>query len=108
AGMLLEVQLPHGGTVPIGHAVVMAAAWALPSAKYALVVALGLLLCYPVLVRRVAVRSAGRVVARWCLAAAGAGAAVAAVRAALPATVDPSTPKVALLGLLAGGIAYLV
>jgi hypothetical protein len=106
-GMLLDVDLPQGGSVPMGHALVMGLAYAMPSDEFALVTALGLLLCLPVLARRHGSDTAARRTFGFLLAASASGAVGAGFRWALPAGVDPYAPKAALLGLLLGGIGYL-
>src|SRR5262245_46240607 len=72
AGLLLDVQLPQGGSVPIGHAFVMALAFVLPGAEFAFVASLGMLALTPILGSRLGTEAAIRRVVWWMLAAAAA------------------------------------
>ena len=106
--LLLDVELPGGGSVPLGHAFLMALAYAMPADEFGLVAGLALVLCLPVLAHRQGPeRAAGRLLG-FLLAAGAAGAVGAVIRWGLPAGTDPYAPRTALLGLLAGGVAYLV
>lgn len=107
-GLLLEVHLPRGGSVPMGHAFVMALAFAVSSSEYSLITALGILLALPFIsLRSDPGVAAGR--AAWTAAAATASGLVTAVlRLALDEPSRGYPARTALLFLVLGGIAYLL
>jgi hypothetical protein len=74
-GLLLDVQLPQGGSVAVGHAIVIALAVLLEPAAFALVVAVAALAVLPVWVKQIGSRLAGTGMARLALASAVAVAA---------------------------------
>lgn len=108
-GLLLDVQLPRGGRIPLGHAVVIALAEILTPADIGVVMVLALSAVW--IVRR---RREGGLVAGSAVMLFGASAlAAVAVRAAFataPAAAFASAaaePKVVLARVVAAGMAYL-
>jgi hypothetical protein len=108
-GLLLDVQLPRGGRIPLGHAVVIALAEILPPADIAVVMAVALGSVW--IVRR---RKEGNLVAGSAVALFGASAlAAVTVRAAFassPSAVfagSSAESKVVLARVVVAGVAYL-
>lgn len=105
AGYVLEVQLPWRGRVPLGHAVVIALAVLAGPIAVAAAVASGLVLAYPVLVRRDGMGTALRRVGILAVAAAAAVVVTAVINTLpeVPADRDVQT----FLHVALAGAAYL-
>lgn len=111
AGLQLDVQLPWGGSIPLGHALVIALAEILPLMDMAVVMPAALLLTFAMRRRQRGGAHAAAVVA---LFAASAGAAMA-VRAAavelhhgLNLGTDINTSRTVLGRVALAGAAYLI
>jgi hypothetical protein len=105
--LLLEVELPWGGSVSLGHAVVIAFAALLAVPDFLVVVGLGLLLVALPELRRYGIR---RGLPLMLVLTCGAGAALAGRVAgnALVATWAPGHRISALMPVMLAGVAYLV
>lgn len=104
--LLFDVDLPRGGTVPLGHAVIIAMSNAFAPSQFAVVTALGLLAAWPISARRDG--SLGSV-ARIGGAAAGAIGALS-VRSLFPDSLlagEVSPELAVLLEVVVSGAAFL-
>jgi hypothetical protein len=105
--LTLRIQLPRGGSIPMGHAVVIAVAFQLSSAPYVLVCTSALASALVVSGARRRDEWSGRDAAVAVLGMAAAGAAAVAVHRRLPVRGSDGWAQAALVGVMAIGFAHV-
>jgi hypothetical protein len=105
--LTLRIQLPRGGSIPMGHAVVIAVAFQLSSGSYLLVCASAVAVALVVSGARHRDEWSGRDAAVAVIGMAAAGAAAAAVHPHLPERGGDHWAQVALLGVIGIGSAHV-
>jgi hypothetical protein len=105
--LTLHIQLPRGGSIPMGHAVVIAVAFQLSAAPFVLVCASALAAAIVVSGARRRDEWSGRDAAVAVLGMAAAGLAAVAVHRHLPVRSSDGWAQAALLGVMAIGSAHV-
>jgi hypothetical protein len=105
--LTLRIQLPRGGSIPMGHAVVIAVAFQLSSGPFVLVCASALAVAVVVSGARHRDEWSGRDAAVAVLGMAAAGVAALAVHRHLPVRGSDGWAQAALVGVMAIGFAHV-
>jgi hypothetical protein len=105
--LTLRIQLPRGGSIPMGHAVVIAVAFQLSSAPFVLVCASALVTALVVSAARGRDEWPGRDAAVAVLGMTAAGLAAVAVHRHLPVRGADGWAQASLLGVMAIGSAHV-
>ena len=103
---LLVVDLPRGGHVPLGYAVIVALTGLLPWTDLAIAVGLGLLAAHAVARARSSLRHLAP--SPWVAVAAAAGAAGAAACRALPLEAIFEVATLTVLEVVSGGVVFFL
>lgn len=104
--LAVDVELPQGGTVPMGHAVVIAAAFKLEPRSFVVAGLVCLVVLGIMLDPHRGAASRNRLIAASAAVASAAAAAVL-FRPLVPSTSDPASGRWSLLAILGTGAVYL-
>jgi hypothetical protein len=107
ATLTLRIQLPRGGSIPMGHAVVIAVAFQLSGSRFVLVCASAVVAALVVSGARRRSEWSGRDAAVAVLGMAAAGVAAVAVHRHLPVRGSDGWAQAALVGVMAIGSAHV-